>query len=112
MSGLPHKVQVFPSRRELLAPDDDLESVSCFVDASWGLNSVSGGIVTWNNCCLKTFSRKQTTVALSSAEAELAALTENRKRGIVYISVGADDGGGDAFRRGGRPMSVARVRGL
>ena len=86
VSGLPHKVQVFPSRRELLAPDEDRESVSCFVDASWGLNSVSGGIVTWNNCCLKTFSRKQTTVALSSAEAELAALTEIAREGL-YISL-------------------------
>ena len=88
VSGLPHKVQVFPSRRELLAPDEDRESVSCFVDASWGLNSVSGGIVTWNNCCLKTFSRKQTTVALSSAEAELAALTEIAlAREGLYISL-------------------------
>ena len=41
---------------------------------------MSGGIVTWNNCALKTFSRKQATIALSSAE--LAALTEIAREGL------------------------------
>ena len=74
VKGLPHKVQVFPSKREILEDDADPTSVSCFTDASWSLNSVSGGVITWENCSLKSFSRKQTTTALSSAEAELAAL--------------------------------------
>ena len=55
------------------------------VDASWSLNSASGGIVTWGDGCLKTFSRKQSTVALSSAEAELAALTEVAKEGLSIV---------------------------
>ena len=63
----------FPGERSILCNDMDDESLTCFVDASWSLNSTSGGVLTWNNCCLKTFSRKQSTIALSSAEAELAA---------------------------------------
>ena len=63
----------------------DDESLTCFVDASWSLNSTSGGVVlTWNNCCLKTFSRKHSTIALT--EAELAALTEVAKEGL-YVSL-------------------------
>ena len=46
----------------------------------------SGGVLTWNNCCLKTLSRKQSTIALSSAEAALAALTEVAKEGL-YVSL-------------------------
>ena len=86
VKGLPHKVQVFPSSREILEDDADSEAVSCFTDASWSLNSVSGGVITWENCALKSFSRKQTTTALSSAEAELAALTEVAREGL-YIAL-------------------------
>ena len=50
------------------------------------MNSVSGGVLTWKNCSLKSFSRKQTTTALSSAEAELAALTEVAREGL-YIAL-------------------------
>ena len=82
LKALPHKVQQFPTERSLLYDDNDDESVTLFVDASWSLNSTSGGVVTWANSCLKTFSRKQSTVALSSAEAELAALTEVAKEGL------------------------------
>ena len=86
VKGLPHKVQVFPSSREILEEDADAEAISCFTDASWSLNSVSGGILTWENCALKSFSRKQSTTALSSAEAELAALTEVAREGL-YIAL-------------------------
>ena len=86
VKGLPHKVQVFPSTREILEDDADPQAVSCFTDASWSLNSVSGGVITWKNCCLKTFSRKQSTTALSSAESELAALTEIAREGL-YIAL-------------------------
>ena len=37
VKGLPHKVQVFPSTREILEDDADSEAVSCFTDASWSL---------------------------------------------------------------------------
>ena len=45
-----------------------------YVDASWNLQSVSGGIVTYQGITLKTFSRKQDVPAMSSAEAELTAM--------------------------------------
>ena len=50
------------------------------------LNLTSERVLRWNNCCLKTFSRQQSTIALSSAEAELAALTEVAKEGL-YVSL-------------------------
>ena len=86
VASLPHLVQKFPGERSILCNDMDDESLTCFVDASWSLNTTSGGVLTWNNCCLKTFSRKQSTIALSSAEAELAALTEVAKEGL-YVSL-------------------------
>ena len=86
VASLPHLVQKFPGERSILCNDMDDESLTCFVDASWSLNSTSGGVLTWNNCCLKTFSRKQSTIALSSAEAELAALTEVAKEDL-YVSL-------------------------
>ena len=50
------------------------------------LDSTSGGIVSWMHCCLKAYSRKQPTTALSSAEAELVSLTEGAKESI-YIGL-------------------------
>ena len=60
--------------------------LSGFVDASWNICSVSGAIVKWHGIMIKTFSRKQSVTALSSAEAELAALTEAAKES-VYLSL-------------------------
>ena len=56
-----------------------------YVDASWNLQSVSGGIVTYQGITLKTFSRKQDVPAMSSAEAELAAMVEACKE---LLSIG------------------------
>ena len=38
-----------------------------------------GGVLMFEGCCIKVFSRKQECPALSSAEAELCAMTENSK---------------------------------
>ena len=75
-------VQRFPSERFSLKNECDTREITLFVDASWSLDSTSGGIISWLNCCLKAFSRKQATTALSSAEAELMALTEGAKEAI------------------------------
>ena len=56
-----------------------------YVDASWNLQSVSGGIVTYQGITLKTFSRKQDVPVMSSAEAELAAMVEACKE---MLSIG------------------------
>ena len=50
-----------------------------FLHASWNVASVSGGVLMFQGCCIKVFSRKQECPALSSAEAELCAMTENSK---------------------------------
>ena len=60
----------------------NLQTIDCFCDAAWNLPSVSGGIISWQMNLIKSFSRKQSVVALSSAEAELSALVETVKEGL------------------------------
>ena len=66
-----HKMQSFPTPKPLRTSGPT--ELVAYVDASWNLQSVSGGIVTYQGITLKTFSRKQDVPAMSSAEAELAA---------------------------------------
>ena len=61
------------------SPSIGPRSVVGFCDASWNVASVSGGVLMFEGCCIKVFSRKQECPALSSAEAELCAMTENSK---------------------------------
>ena len=84
--NMPPMVQRFPSQRVSLKNECDPREITLFVDASWSLDSTSGGIVSWMNCYLKAYSRKQPTTSLSSAEAELLSLTEGAKEAI-YISL-------------------------
>ena len=86
MLALPPLVQRFPSERYSLKDECDPREVTLFVDASWSLESTSGGIVSWLNCYIKAFSRKQSVTALSSAEAELMSLTEGGKESL-YIAL-------------------------
>ena len=84
--NMPPMVQRFPSQRVSLKNECDPREITLFVDASWSIDSTSGGIVSWMNCYLKAYSRKQPTTSLSSAEAELLSLTEGAKEAI-YISL-------------------------
>ena len=59
------------------SPSVGPRTVVGFCDASWNVASVSGGVLMFQGCCIKVFSRKQECPALSSAEAELCAMTEN-----------------------------------
>ena len=45
--GLPPMVQRFPSERVSLKNECDPREITLFVDASWSLDSTSGGIVSW-----------------------------------------------------------------
>ena len=72
-----HRVQTMPSPEG--SPSVGPRSVVGFCDASWNVASVSGGVLMFEGCCIKVFSRKQECPALSSAEAELCAMTENSK---------------------------------
>ena len=78
-----HKMQSFPTPKPLRTSGPT--ELVAYVDASWNLQSVSGGIVTYQGITLKTFSRKQDVPAMSSAEAELAAMVEACKE---LLSIG------------------------
>lgn len=59
----------------------DDPNISCFVDADWGSDardrkSVSGYIIMFNNCPIAWSVKKQTSIALSSTEAEILALAK------------------------------------
>ena len=62
------------------------KSLTGYVDASWNIVSVSGALLCWRGMMLKSFSRKQATTSLSSAEAELIALVEAAKEAI-YVAL-------------------------
>ena len=56
-----------------------------YADASWEVrNSTSGWLVLWQSAALTWGSRKQKSVALSSCEAEIIALSEAAKD-VVYL---------------------------
>ena len=57
---------------------DSLKEIITYTDSDWAgcrktRKSTSGGALTYNGCIIKTWSRTQTNIALSSAEAELYA---------------------------------------
>ena len=80
--SLPEYLQEFyPSGEESAE-----KSLTGYVDASWNIVSVSGALLCWRGMMLKSFSRKQATTALSSAEAELVALVEAAKEAI-YVAL-------------------------
>ena len=71
-----HRLQSFPTPKPRKVSDE----IIAWVDASWNVQSVSGGILSYCGLTLKSFSsRKQDVPALSSAEAELAAIVEATK---------------------------------
>ena len=68
-----------------------------FTDSDWAgckatCRSTSGGVVRLGEHCLKTWSSTQATVALSSAEAELYALTKGAAQALGMLSLLADFG--------------------
>ena len=73
---VPDLVQVF--QKEPKAPPGTATLVG-YSDANWaserstGRKSTSGGVIYLNGNCIKTYSRLQPIVALSSAESELFA---------------------------------------
>ena len=62
--------------------------VNVYTDSAWAgrattCKSTSGGVVQWGTATLTAWSRTQQTVSLSSAEAELFALTTRVAEGMV-----------------------------
>ena len=71
--------------------------VDVFTDSDWAgckttCRSTSGGAMLWGKHCLKTWSSTQATVALSSAEAELYALTKGASQGLGMMALLSDFG--------------------
>ena len=76
-------VQEFPageSRPEVLQAG--CHKILAFVDSSWLDPSVSGCLVMWFGCLIRSFSRKQEVPALSSPESELMGLVEALKESM------------------------------
>ena len=76
---VPDLVQVFQKDFEA---EPGMATLSGYSDANWaserstGRKSTSGGVIYLNGNCIKTYSRLQPIVALSSAESELFAMVE------------------------------------
>ena len=73
------------------------KTVDVFTDSDWAgckstCRSTSGGITRFGDHTLKTWSSTQATVALSSAEAELYALTKGAAQALGFITLLADLG--------------------
>ena len=77
-----------------------------FADSDWAgdrrdMKSTSGGVILWGRHCMKAWSTSQSTVALSSGEAELYAMTK------ASIQIGG--GGGNGQYGGGGSGYVETV---
>ena len=73
------------------------KTVDVFTDSDWAgcrstCRSTSGGVTRFGAHTLKTWSSTQATVALSSAEAELYALTKGAAQALGFITLLADMG--------------------
>ena len=90
LSGAPRIVQLFEW--------DNLDStLTGFADSDWAgdkktLKSTSGGAIVWGTHTLKTWSTSQSTIALSSGEAELYALTKAATQLVGISSLAMDFG--------------------
>ena len=77
-----------PSANSLIEINTHPKFVNVYTDSDWAgqattCKSSSGGVVQWRNATLTAWSRTQQTVSLSSAEAELYALTTGVAEGMV-----------------------------
>ena len=73
------------------------EVVNTFTDSDWAgckitCRSTSGGVMMWGAHCLKSWASTQATVALSSAEAELYALTKGASQALGIMALLEDFG--------------------
>ena len=76
---------------------DEPEKADAYTDSDWAggrstCRSTSGGALKLGSHCLKTWSSTQATVALSSAEAELYALTKGASQVLGLMSLLQDFG--------------------
>ena len=86
-----------PRFKQMFFWQDETDRVDTFTDSDWAgcrstARSTSGGAVKIGFHCIKTWSTTQAVVALSSAEAELYALTKGASQALGAISLFGDFG--------------------
>ncbi|CAE7605206.1 unnamed protein product [Symbiodinium natans] len=73
---------------QLLSCDGDAGTIVVYVDSNWASErnnsrrSLSGGVLFLDGAPVKAYTRQQTSIALSSAEAELTAICEGMKEAL------------------------------
>ena len=95
-------------------------TVTAYTDSDWAGckltgRSTSGGIVTVGSHVLKTYSRQQKTVALSSAEAELHAMVAASAEALGIVSLMKDmgiDALGEVYADSSAALGIAQRQGM
>ena len=90
LKGVPRMIHTFPF--EDLPKDITIFVDSNFAGCSRTRKSTSGGVIRWGSGVLKTWSKTQATIALSSGEAELAAVVKGATEILGVKAVLADFG--------------------
>ena len=90
LAGAPLVIQTYPF-------EDLPKELTIYVDSKFTgcfrtRKSTSGGVVCWGSGVLKSWSNNQATIALSSGEAELAAVVKDAAEGLGLKAVLADFG--------------------
>ena len=98
----------------------DCGTVTAYTDSDWAgcaaaCKSTSGGIVMYGSHVLKSYSKQQRTVALSSAEAELHALVAASAETLGMIGLMTDMGckiGGEVYCDSSAALGIAQRQGM
>ena len=90
LKGAPRVIQTYPF--EELPPELTIYVDSNFAGCFRTRKSTSGGVVCWGSGVIKSWSKTQATIALSSGEAELAAVVKGAAEGLGLKAVLADFG--------------------
>ena len=79
--------------KQLMGAEECSGRVEAFVDSNWApernndRRSLSGCVILVDGFPIKAFTRQQSSVAMSSAEAELVAITEGAKEAVGVVSL-------------------------
>ena len=99
---------------------EEVSEIAIYSDSDWAgcvktRKSTSGGVLMWGAHTLKTYSRQQRTIALSSAEAELYALVSASAEGLGMQAYAKDLGiylKPSVFTDASAALGIAQRRGI